>query len=165
MERALFLLTLAAALGSALIAGTFFGFSAFVMQALARIPSAQGIAAMQSINIVVINPLFLGIFMGTAVVCAILTLAAIMGAPGSFYLLVGSALYVVGCFGVTMLFNVPRNNALAALSPASPEAAVYWAEYVKSWTAWNHARTVASLAACAAFIAALVIQRLQALGL
>ena len=45
-----------ALLGSALIAGIFFAFSSFVMKALARVPSAEGIAAMQSINVVVLNP-------------------------------------------------------------------------------------------------------------
>ncbi len=56
-----------ALLGSALVGGVFFAFSSFVMNALARVPSAEGIAAMQSINVVVINPAFLGAFMGTAV--------------------------------------------------------------------------------------------------
>jgi uncharacterized membrane protein len=38
-----------ALLGSALIGGIYFAFSSFVMKALARMPSAEGIAAMQSI--------------------------------------------------------------------------------------------------------------------
>ena len=42
-------------LGAAMIGGVFFAFSSFVMKALARLPSAEGIAAMQSINIVVLN--------------------------------------------------------------------------------------------------------------
>ncbi len=47
-----------ALLGSALVGGVFFAFSSFVMKALARVPSPEGIAAMQSINVVVINPSF-----------------------------------------------------------------------------------------------------------
>jgi uncharacterized membrane protein len=47
-----------ALLGSALIGGIFFAFSSFVMKALARVPSPEGIAAMQSINVVVLNPSF-----------------------------------------------------------------------------------------------------------
>jgi len=42
-------LTLVAALGCGLVAGIFFVFPTFIMKALARIPAAQGIAAMQSI--------------------------------------------------------------------------------------------------------------------
>jgi len=49
-QNLIFILTLVSALGCGLIAGVFFAFSAFVMKALARLPPAQGIAAMQSIN-------------------------------------------------------------------------------------------------------------------
>ena len=59
---------IAALLGTALIGGVFFAFSSFVMKALARVPSPEGIAAMQSINVTVLNASFLGAFMGTAVV-------------------------------------------------------------------------------------------------
>ncbi len=44
-------MTLFSVLGRRLVAGIFFAFSTFVMKALARALSAQGIAAMQSINI------------------------------------------------------------------------------------------------------------------
>jgi uncharacterized membrane protein len=143
--------TLAATLGCGLIAGVFFAFSAFIMKALAALPPAQGIAAMQSINIVVINPWFLGIFLGTGVVCLGLAAASLLtwDRPGAACLLAGCALYLIGTVGVTMVCNVPRNNALAAVDPASAEAAQVWTEYVRSWTAWNSVRTIAALAAAA----------------
>jgi uncharacterized membrane protein len=55
MNNPIYLLTFVAALGSGLVAGIFFAFSNFVMKALARVSPAQGIAAMQSINVVVLN--------------------------------------------------------------------------------------------------------------
>ena len=115
LDTWLFDLTLVSALGCGLIAGVFFGFSAFVMRALARLPAAQGIAAMQSINIVVINPLFMAVFLGTAATCALLIVPAtrMWNGPGAAYLLAGSLLYLVGTVLVTMVFNVPRNDALA----------------------------------------------------
>ena len=67
MEYLLFILTLLAALGSGLVAGIFFAFSAFVMSALGRVAAQCGIAAMQSINVTVLNPLFFTVFFGTAV--------------------------------------------------------------------------------------------------
>lgn len=148
----LFGLTLAAALGCGLIAGAFFAFSTFVMKALARLPPAQGIAAMQSINVAVINPWFLGPFLGTAAACAFLAVSSLLAwqRPGAVSLLAGSLLYLAGTFLVTMVCNVPRNNALAAADPASAEGARLWADYLRSWTAWNHVRTVAALAAAAA---------------
>ncbi|WP_204320120.1 hypothetical protein, partial [Klebsiella oxytoca] len=89
--RVVFALTLAAALGSGLIAGTFFGFSSFIMQALGRIPPQAGLAAMRSINIVVINPVFLGVFVGTAVATVLLAAIALSrwSEPGTAWLILG----------------------------------------------------------------------------
>jgi uncharacterized membrane protein len=148
------------ALGCGLVAGAFFAFSTFVMKALGRLPAPHGIAAMQSINIVVINSWFMTALFGTALLCVIVFAAALRGwqDPAAPYLLAGSALYLAGTVLVTMLFNVPRNNALAAVSPQTPEAATLWRDYLSSWTFWNHVRTIAALAACALLVAALVIR-------
>ena len=70
-----------ALLGSALIGGVFFAFSSFVMKALARAPSSEGIAAMQSINVVVINPSFLSVFLGTALLSLGVVVLALLN-PG-----------------------------------------------------------------------------------
>ncbi len=149
--------TFAAALGSGLIAGLFFVFSAFMMTALARLGAPQGIAAMQSVNVAILNPLFLTVFMGTAVLGLVTAVAAIWSwsADGSGWLLAGSLLYLVGIIVVTMVFNVPLNDALAAADPASGEGAAVWARYLDVWVKWNHVRTIAGLAALAAFILAL----------
>ena len=153
----LFALTLSAALGCGLIAGVFFAFSAFVMRALARLPAAEGIAAMQSINVAVINPLFLTTFLGTAAACLLAVIYSLLGwhDTRAVYLLAGGVLYVVGSFLVTIVFNVPRNDALASVAPDDPDAASRWARYVAGWTAWNHVRTAAALAAAASFSIAL----------
>lgn len=145
------------ALGCGVIAGVFFAFSSFVMKALGRIPAAQGIAAMQSINVVVLNPLFLSVFLGAAAGCLVLAAAAVSGwhKPGFAYLIAGGALYLVGTFLVTIACNVPRNDALAAVDPASDKGAVLWADYLRSWTYWNHVRTASSLAAAASLILAI----------
>jgi uncharacterized membrane protein len=149
VNKLLFALILLSALGCGLVGGVFFAFSTFVMRALAALPPPQGITAMKSINIAVINPMFLGPFLGTAVGCAILLVSALLTwqKPGASCVLAGSALYLLGTFLVTVVFNVPRNNALAPLNPASAESARFWAEYVAGWTLWNHVRTIAAIAA------------------
>ncbi|HEY4847971.1 MAG TPA: anthrone oxygenase family protein [Methylocella sp.] len=153
----LLVLTFLAALGAGLTAGLLFAFSAFVMDALARLPPEQGIAAMQSINVAVLNPLFVTVFFGTAALCIVLAIASFFrwGEAGAIYLVAGSLLYLVGTIGVTIALNVPLNNALAAVAPNSAEGAVLWTRYIVSWTAWNHVRTVAALTALASFIVAL----------
>lgn len=145
------------ALGCGLVAGVFYAFSAFVMKALGILPAAQGIAAMQSINIVVINRWFMAAFFGTALLCIAMAVAAFRGwsEPGSRWLAAGAALYLGGTILVTMLCNVPRNNALAVVQPSSAEAATLWTIYLSTWTFWNHVRTAAAFAASAAFIVAL----------
>jgi uncharacterized membrane protein len=153
----LYALKLFSALGCGLMAGVFFAFSAFVMSALARLQPTQGISAMQSINIAVINPLFMVVFLGTAVACLFLAVSSLLRwhQPGAAFLLAGSLFYLVGTFLVTVVFNVPLNDALAKVDPGNPESANLWASYVNHWTAWNHIRTAAVLAAAASFTIAL----------
>ena len=76
--------------------------------------------------------------------------------PNSFmHLLAGALLYLAGSFLVTIVFNVPRNDALAAVDPSSAAGTTLWASYLTAWTAWNHVRTAAALAAAAALSIAL----------
>jgi uncharacterized membrane protein len=147
INNLLIALTLLSALGSGLIAGVFFAFSSFVMSALGRLPAPHGVAAMQSINVAVINPLFLGVFLGTAAACALLVVAALFKwqEPGAMLLLAGALLYFIGTFLVTMVFNVPLNDALAAAAPDSADGASLWARYLGTWTVWNHVRTIRGL--------------------
>ena len=161
MDKLNFVLTFVSALGSGLIAGFFLAFSIVVMRALAQQPTPQGIATMQSINIVVLNPIFFTAFFGTAAACLGLIGSAFFRwqRPDAAYLLAGSLLYLVGTILVTILFNVPRNNALAAVDATSAEGANVWANYLSSWTAWNHVRTIAALAAAASFTIALCQRR------
>lgn len=150
------LVTMLCALGAGAIGGFFLAFSACVMSALSRQPPPSAIATMQAINIVVINPLFLGAFLGTAALCVIASGLAVLDwqASRSLSLLVASALYVLGSLFVTLRFNVPHNDALAAVSADSAEGQRLWREYLQRWTAWNHVRCVASLAAGGLFGAA-----------
>jgi uncharacterized membrane protein len=153
----LFTATLVGALGCGLMAGLFFAFSLAVMRALARLPSAAGIAAMQAINVAIINPVFLATFFGTAAACVLVMIASLLRwhNPGAVYLLIGGALYLVGTLWVTVAFNVPKNNALASVAPAGPDGATLWSNYLSSWTAWNHVRAAAALAAAASLTIAL----------
>jgi uncharacterized membrane protein len=152
-----FTLTLAAALGCGLMAGALFAFSAFVMRALARLPAPQGVAAMQSINVQAVTVWFMTAFFGTALACLGLMVSTLRATdrPGAGYAIAGCALYLAGTFLVTVFFNVPRNNALAGVDPASADAARLWASYLRSWTAWNHVRTAAAFGAAASLILAL----------
>ena len=156
-----FVATFAAAIGSAIIGGGFFAFSAFVMKSLDRLPPAQGIAAMQSINKVVVNPWFMTPLFGTAAICVALAIASLgrRHESAAVWRLAGSGLYLLGCILVTVVANVPKNDALAKVDANSAAGANAWSNFVPSWTHWNSVRTVAALMATACFIIALVESR------
>ena len=95
---------------------------------------------------------------GTAATCVVLVVSSLLAwdAPGTVYLLAGSVIHLAGAFLVTILFNIPRNDALAAGS-ASAEGAGLWDGDLRGWTAWNHVRSVAALAAAASLTIALYL--------
>jgi uncharacterized membrane protein len=156
-ERLCFVVNFMSVLGCGLISGFFFAFSILVMRALGKLPPAYGISAMQTINVVVINPWFLTAFLGTAAMCVLAIIASLLRwqDPRALYWLIGGLLYLVGTILVTGMFNVPRNDALAVLEPGDSNAAKLWTDYLASWTAWNHVRTAAAFLAALLFALAL----------
>ena len=155
LERSQLVLTFAAAIGSGVVGGIFFAFSTFVMAALGRLPPQQGVDAMNAINVTVINPAFMAAFLGTALACLVLAVGAafqLEQARGQLTL-AASLIYLAGCFGVTMVFNVPLNDRLAAVGPA--QAADLWSLYLRDWTLWNHVRTAAPVLSAVLFTLAL----------
>ncbi|MGW1891875.1 anthrone oxygenase family protein [Streptomyces sp. NPDC002004] len=157
IEGPYFVLILAGALACGVAAGVFCAFSTFVMRGLSALPPAQGIAAMQAINVAAVNPAFMVVFLGTAVLCAVLAVVTFVLWPEqeTLELLLGCAVYLIGSFGVTVTANIPRNDALSRLDPDAPESAEHWRVYVGEWTMWNHVRGVSAAVASASFVLAL----------
>jgi uncharacterized membrane protein len=129
LDRTLFLLTFTAMILSVLVAGVFFAFSNFIMPAFGRIRAEYGVA-----------------LFGTALLSVLLAIGAVMGLgqPAQIIIVLAALIYVAGCTGVTMVCNVPLNNALAAVQPGVPDTAGVWTRYLSDWTFWNHVRTAAS---------------------
>lgn len=141
-------LLILSALGSALNAGLFFIFSNAIMRAFDDLPAAGAVAAMNSINRVILNPLFLLVFFGTALLCLVL----LVGQLDSPLVVIGALLYLIGSIGFTMVRNVPLNDKLARVSPSDTDLETQWRDYRGPWTRWNHVRAVACLLAAAAFV-------------
>jgi uncharacterized membrane protein len=120
------------------------------MRSLGRLPAADAVRAMQSINRDAPNPLFMTALFGTAVACVPLSWSAMrhLDDPSSRWVLIGSAVYVVGVV-LTVAYHVPRNDALARVDPGSAGIAAVWDTYRAGWTAWNHVRTATSIAGAA----------------
>lgn len=96
-------------------------------------------------------------FFGTGAACILLAVSSLLRwhQPGAAYLLVGSLLYLVGTVGVTIVFNVPLNDALATVEPSSTDGASLWVSYLANWTNWNHIRAAAAITAAASLTIAL----------
>jgi uncharacterized membrane protein len=153
-----------------------------VMRSLAQLPVQHGIAAMQAINAAALRPAFLWVFTGMAALCAAVVVgslrpaflwvftgmaalcaAVVVGSlldwhDASPYVMVGGLLYLIGSFGLTVGYHVPRNEALDRVEPSSPDAASHWSRYVRDWTAWNHVRGAAAVAAAALLTIALHVR-------
>lgn len=146
------------ALAYALIGGVFLGFSDFIMRSLGN--SSGGAEAMQTINREVFRSVFMVLFLGLVGVS--LTLvgygAMDLAAPGSVLVLCAGLIYLFGCFGITALFNVPMNTALARMEASSGPTNAYWQDtYVPRWTFWNTVRAVACAISAALLLSGMVL--------
>ncbi|WP_392533720.1 DUF1772 domain-containing protein [Nostoc sp. C117] len=103
------------------------------------------------------------VLFGTAAACILLAIFSLLRwyQPGAAYLLLGSLLYIVGTLGVTIVFNVPLNDALAKVEPNSTIGLNLWSSYLTNWTIWNHIRAASALVAAASFSIALCYRGVQ----
>ncbi len=146
------ILLFAGLVGSALIAGVCFCFGTAIMGSLQRMPAGQGAAAMNLINLRIQNPLFLLVFLGTALVSvALVILAFVKDPPGKSWIIVGSALYLVGVIVVSVAVNLPLNDHLATIDPTTAAGATEWQNYLTKWNPANNIRTLTGTLAVIAF--------------
>jgi uncharacterized membrane protein len=159
MSVSLTVAVIVSGIGSGLIAGVYFAFSSFVMPALWRLPAAAGIATMQTINQTAIRPSLIVVLFGTAMVSIAATVWTLLDYSGSSgaWMIGGSVSYLLGVIGLTAFYHVPLNDELARTLPTSQDAPDIWARYVLRWSVGNHIRTIAGIAAAAAFAIAIVV--------
>ncbi len=147
MSTTFFILMQLSILAYALVAGVFLAFSDFIMRSLAITGGVGGVEAMQVINREVFRWIFMTLFLGMAVVSIIIAGYAWVGLSGAsgVLILLAALVYLFGCFGVTVAFNVPMNQALAGMELTSQATQDYWLQtYVPRWTFWNSVRTGAA---------------------
>ena len=146
MSPFVFILLQLSILAYAIVGGVFLAFSDFIMRSLAHTGGVGGVEAMQVISREVFRWVFMTPFLGMAAVSvfiAIYSLTQLTGAPAKL-ILMGALVYLFGCFGVTVFFNVPMNEALAGMDLSAEATHEYWTgTYLPRWSAWNTVRTVA----------------------
>lgn len=145
----------------AFVGGAFLAFSDFIMRALSRAGGTGGVDSMQSINREVFRWVFMTLFLGLVPIFLLIGGygGLIVGQTAGLLLALSALIYVVGCFGVTALCNVPMNTALAGMDVSEAETQDYWRRtYLPRWTFWNAVRTIAC--AISAFLLLLGVSQL-----
>ena len=136
----------------ALVGGVFLAFSDFIMRSLAITGGVGGVEAMQVINREVFRWVFMALFLGMAAVSLVIASYGALGlsGPAGTLIMAAGLVYLIGCFAVTVFFNVPMNEALAGMDLSSDATRDYWMQtYLPRWTFWNSVRTVACAASAA----------------
>jgi len=129
-----------------ILTGVFLAFSDFIMRSLSLTSGTGGVDAMQVINREVFRWIFMTLFLGMAVMSLVIVGYATtsLGGPGGTLILLAGLVYLVGCFGVTVFFNVPMNETLAGMKLSAQATHDYWTDtYLPRWTFWNTVRTLA----------------------
>ncbi|MET0931175.1 MAG: anthrone oxygenase family protein [Aeromicrobium sp.] len=126
-----------------LSAGLFATFSYAVMPGLRRTDDASFVQTMRAMNVAILNPVFVLVFVGAGV-AAVVALASGWRSDARPWLVAGLALYVVGAYVVTAAVNVPLNDALAA---GTSPAAELRAAFEDRWIVVNHVRSLLTTAA------------------
>jgi uncharacterized membrane protein len=120
---------------SGLLAGVFLAFAVGVMPALRAVDSRTFVHVMNRVNVVIVNPVFLLVFLG-APALAVAGLFVERSGPS-----VAGAVLGVATLVVTIAWNIPLNNDLAAVSlDGAVDAARR--HFETSWTVGNIVRTL-----------------------
>jgi uncharacterized membrane protein len=146
MSPVLFYLAQLIVIAYAMVGGVFLAFSDFIMRALSLTSGQGGVEAMQTINREVFRWVFMALFLGLAPVSLLIAAygAFVIGHGAGVLMMLAGLMYFLGCFGVTVVCNVPMNNALAGMETSATETRVYWTRtYLPRWTFWNTVRTIA----------------------
>lgn len=148
MSRLLVPMSMLSLLSIGAIFGFFYAWVCSTMWGLDATDPRASITAMQAMNASVRNPVFFPAFFLTPVILILTALLAIRQerTRSAALFAASAAAYLAGAFLVTVMVNVPLNEALARVRVPtdSARAAVLWQNYSEPWQFWNTLRTLAS---------------------
>jgi uncharacterized membrane protein len=147
---------LLAAIASGLQAGLYYGFAVGVMPGLARGDARTFVAAMQQINVAIVNPWFLLTFLGAPALAGLAAALHLGRGPVLGWAIAGFVL-ALATVVITAAFNIPLNNALDAAGSGDPAAAR--TAFESGWVIWNAVRALTSTAALGCLAWALALSR------
>ncbi|GGB03287.1 anthrone oxygenase family protein [Puia dinghuensis] len=141
-----------------LIAGLFYCWSISVTRGLALLPDREYLSTFQQLNRAILNPFFLIGFMGLVFLLPITTWTHYQRPPSSAFWLLLSAtlLYLVGVIGITMLGNVPMNEALDSFNIDAATPAGITAKRLAFEAHWNFLNNIRTICCIASFLLTLL---------
>lgn len=147
------------AVGCGIVSGAFFAFSTFAIQGIAALETPAAARAMQSVNVAAVRPPLMIALFGTGLLSIVMIILGVLGLGQGhgWWFLIGGLLYLLGNPILTIAYNVPRNNALAAVAADTPEAAEVWQRYLREWVPANTVRSITAAVAAALVIIGLVV--------
>ncbi|MGG5207358.1 DUF1772 domain-containing protein [Chryseobacterium sp. MIQD13] len=144
---------------TALIAGLFYAYSCSVVLGLGKLSDTEYLKSMQSINREILNPVFFMSFMGTAVLLPVTAFLFRGEQPVFLFLLLATAAYLIGVFGVTVAGNVPLNDMLDKFDIGGSTAETVKQmrdRFENRWNLLNDVRTIFSVISIALVICACI---------
>ena len=142
----------------ALMAGLFYAYSCSVNPGLNRLSDTGYVAAMQSINRAIQNPIFFISFFGAPILLILNTWVQYSQSLSfRFWFLLGATIvYLVGVLGVTILGNIPLNEGLDSFNVQTASLEEIAAQRATFEGPWNKLHTIRTLASILALILVIV---------
>ncbi len=109
--------TAASAVCAGVAGGVYFAFATIVVPALRALPAVEAVTAMQRLNISAVRLPFMVVFFGGAAASAAVIIAEVASGtatPAAVNRMAGAG-FALASFGITIVRNVPLNNALSRL--------------------------------------------------
>ena len=153
--------TVAAAVGAGVTGGVYFTFTTIVSPTLRLRSAPEAVAVMQRVNEKAVHAPFMIVFFGSALAACAAAITALIQDDGAAMVpirVIGAGL-TLASFATTMLFNVPRNTALARIRPSNVNAADAWRSFDAGWSRANTTRAVLAIVG-SAFLASSLVQHL-----
>ena len=148
-------ITLALAiLFTGLMAGVFFTWSNAVKPGIGKLSDLEYLKALQSMNRVILNSLFLIVFIGTIISVALVPVFHFHFYPKNIFwlLILIVIIYLVGVFSVTVFGNIPLNEILDKrnLSVMNPNDLSLLRDSIEN--RWNNFNLIRSISSAVSFL-------------
>ena len=139
---------------SGLMAGIFFTWSNAVKPGIGKLSDLEYLRALQSMNRVILNKAFIGIFLGSIIAVALVPVFYFKLFPNNIFWMFILALvtYWIGVFGTTVFGNIPLNEILDKVNLESINLEEITALRTRIEVKWNKLNLIRSISSGITFV-------------